>query len=344
MQSVDYLSERCNPIFPLYHEMEPLLLETRRALFSDLDSTSPYLTSLAREVLESKIASATYPPLGEMLPWVLADLARARPDKLPEVARGWLGIYLYGHLLDERADRGMSLSSDEQLLACLLLQGGLRDLHSVVHGTPQARILDLQLSNAVRYQLADLRQNSQAYAPDREEYSREKNSSFVACAAAVAAVCDTGAEEIVQFASSVRLALQLLDDLADWKEDVSTNNHTVLLSRALESVPSVSAQLQSMDPREALTLALKSRAIEYVLLRASEVLGKAVHDLGAAPDHSENRSRRFFAALLSELHSTHEYVTDARVRLQALTPGASALRTPILDGVEARLTLVAQGT
>lgn len=342
MRSISSSADRANPIFALYRHKEELVLSTRAALFAELDATSPPLSAIARNVLDAKLGSAAFPPLGEMLPWVLADLTRVDQDRLPHVAQGWLGVYLYGHLIDQRADTRQAVTTDEQLLAWLLFQYGLRDLHAAVHGTAQAKIFDTELANAVRYQLADVRQNSEAECSSREEYSREKNSCLVACAAAIASICDLRATEIVQFTRSLRLALQFLDDVADWREDASVNNHTVLLSRALAF--SSPTDLRCLSPSEVLALAVRSGALEYVLRRVSEVLAETLPILDLHRHSIDNPSKRFFVELQAEVESVHAHVKSTRPRLDALPADGELARAQILDEIEVRLAFIAQGT
>jgi hypothetical protein len=334
-----------NPIFDLFRSKEALVQSTRAALFAELDAVSPRLGVSGREILHTKLAAATYPPLGEMLPWVLADIAQVDRQKLPLVARGWLGVYLYGHLLDQRADAGQSLTGEEQLLGWLLFQYGLRDLHSVVHGTSQQGVLDHELENAVRYQLEDYRRNSERSCASREEYSREKNSCLVACAAAVAAICNVRANEIVEFVRSLRLALQFLDDLGDWESDARENNHTVLLAMMLESLPQGDAlRLPEIPKYDILANALTSGALEYTLGKALLSLNEALGALRVVNSSAPCPSRVFFSRLHAQVSDVLGHVRSLRRRYAHVAIGDAAQRNVILRDVDHKLSLVAQGT
>jgi hypothetical protein len=262
-----------NPVFSLYNSKKRELFKTRRHLLKELTSISPRLEILATHLIERKLNICSYPPLGEMMPWVLGELAHLDHRPIESVARGWLPIYLYGLLIDDRADQGQALSSEEQLLVWLLFQIGLRELHKIVNGTPYEQTFDSELSNAVRYQLVDIRESAFSESEEREQYSIGKNSCLVACAAAVAATTESLSVDIVKFTRTLRLALQFLDDLGDWKEDAASNNHTVFLTKIIASFSeSSSVRLSSLEPSQILRLAIESNALSDTLRRIQDVL------------------------------------------------------------------------
>ncbi|HUP62132.1 MAG TPA: hypothetical protein VNA69_17125 [Thermoanaerobaculia bacterium] len=332
-------SATLNPIFDLYRSKSSLIERTRAAVLTEVRRTSTGLAATAEEVLVKKLRS-DLPPLGEMLPWVLGELSGVSPAALNRLARGWLAIYLYGHLLDERADRNERLTSEEQLLCWILFQFGLHNLHSVTHGTPFEAGFERYLSSAVKYQMQDLSDRGQRHSSRRARYSSGKNNCLVACAAAVAATRRAN-PRVVEFTLRLVPGLQHLDDIADLTEDAQQGNYTELLGRALGGRV---ADLAECDELEIIDAAVRSGALETILAAAEKALVAARKALGAKQWQAirETPSGMFFDRLDGCVRFVRHDVES--IRRELLDAPSPAREQRLIRSVRQKVKLVAQGS
>lgn len=329
-----------NPIHTLYRSKSALIAATRCAVLKEIRGVSSLLARVAQAILERKLRSGL-PPLIEMFPWVLAELTDIPPESLDRLARGWFAVYLYGHLLDERADRHLALTAEEQLLGWVLFQFGLRYLHLITHATQFERQFELHLSSAVKFQLQDLSDRGRRNSPRRARYSAGKNNCLVACAAAVAAATRSQDSTVVAFTKALVPGLQHLDDIADLREDARQGNYTTLLTKAVGNHPRL---LGHMSEFYIIEHAVRSGALGHVLQAVQRSLRRAKRVVGDRWERIQGTPSGVFVDSLAErVDSVRSGVVSVRRELLSTTLNRpNQLR--LVRRVRRELGWVAQGS
>jgi hypothetical protein len=331
-----------NPVFALYRSKASDVLATRRMLFAELRASSPRSAKIVERFCDTKLNEDSNPHLGEMLPWLIADIGMVVDKRLSEVAVGWLAVYLYGLLIDERADEGEHLTSGEQLASLLLLHTGLSHLHRAMTGTEFEAIFARHLAIAIEGQLSDVSDNSLSAAKGRQAYTVAKNSCLVCGATAVAAIAPGNGMALISMIEGLRLALQHLDDLGDWRDDARTSNHTIVLTDALAFARQNGNQnlaLSSCSEPAVLRALVESGAIVGVLDVVARSLDEHVQE--AFNSGAASPTEIFFRDLRDHV-ATAVFVADSARR--ALSTAHPDEHAEILDRVDCHLRIVAQGT
>ncbi|MBN2226818.1 MAG: hypothetical protein JW763_05595 [candidate division Zixibacteria bacterium] len=331
-----------NPIFPLFERMRNDVTTTREKLFKELMIASPDSGYIIKQFFHEEQSRNLTPPLGEILPWLLGELAGTRKSAIEGVAVGWLGVYIYGILIDRRADAGRDLNAKEQLASLLLLSLGLKKLYGAVSGTSYDRSFSEHLATAVRGQLDDLQSNKKLSSVNRLRYTISKNSSLLCAAAAVAAVTEKPKIPVLRLTKQLRLALQLLDDITDWEGDASLNNHTMLLteaSRYIENKYKGVVALNDIPSSEIAAVLIESGALRRVLTLVHRLLSNGV--VGTLASIEQSASTEFFKSLRENVDYVRTVIDRSERNLPVSSPTE---RSSIIENTMKELTLVAQGT
>jgi len=333
---------KTNPIFPLFERMRADVTTTRQKLFDELTSASSDSGFLIEQFFNEEQSSNITPGLGELLPWILGELAGTRRSAIDGVAVGWLGVYVYGILIDQRADAGRNLDAEEQLASLLLLSTGLRKLYRAVSGTSYESCFSEHLEAAVRGQLDDLRSNRELSSAIRLRYTIAKNSSLLCAAVAITAVTEEPKFPVLRFTKQLRLALQLLDDIADWESDACSNNHTILLteaSRFISNNRGDSMPLDKIPSSELAAVLIESGALRRVLTVVHRMLSRGA--AGTISSLERTASVEFFECLRDNIDYVRTVIADSE---RDLTISNLSERRCIAENAIKHLKLVAQGT
>lgn len=333
-----------NPAIQLFRAKRPAIVRTRRALFHRVDSVAPGLSAVAARVLAYRSKDDDTPSLGEMWPWVLADLTGLKTASVRIVAEPWLALYVYTILLDRQADEPSLTDPSEVLLASLLFEMGMGDLWRLTAGTPWCDVIRASVHHAVSAQVSDVRHKASWDDLDgKRKSAADKNSGIVAGAAAFASVATVDPSALVAFARAILLPFQQLDDIADFAEDYAARNYTPLLVGARGFIEPTGADARQLDERALLQVLIRSGSLQAVLHETRSVLAKASTDVARAyTAPSASPSIAFFKDLEHGLAQTESAVKSARRVLEAQT---EAIRTEdVLSEVRRRLIIVAQTT
>lgn len=224
-----------NPASLLFFDHENNINSVRKSLLSNLKKRSLPIATGIENILNRKKDEAknkNLPHLFELFPWLLKDLTGLDHEKTYEIAINWLSLYLYISLMDDYLDFEMEIKADEFIGSSFLAHNGLINLFKIVNETRYEKIFSDSLFSSAKYQLNDVLVKPISYGEsfEKAESASGKNSVLVACAGAVAASCENNSEFVIDLTQELLLSIQLLDDLADFEEDLINNNITILLN------------------------------------------------------------------------------------------------------------------
>jgi len=280
------------------------------------------------------------PPIGEVWPWLLADLAGLPEETVADVARAWLAVYVYTLLIDRACDEPERPTPEATLAGALLFEVGLGDFLSITAGTPWQRTVRESARLALGHQFRDVTLPDSGISADaRRISSAGKNTGFLICTAAFAAlgVCDATALE--RFTRSLLLALQHLDDIADFETDWARRNTTPFLRFRQEWLPEKAAPVSRFDLLEALVV---SGALERVLIDVRDAIrGQLPLIRRSYGPREATSSWSFLMSLLEALDTALDTVGEAAAVI-AVSQHHRTTTMGILTKVDHSLRIVAQ--
>jgi len=300
-----------NPTFEFFRITERDILSTRLGVVNHIKSRSTSLHGGAEALIRKRLLTTETPALGELIPWLLADLFNLDNTAVKEIATAWLKVYLYTCFIDDALDENKRLVPSEALAASILFQEGSATLFKLVANTRYEEILRSSFYVAAEGELLDIEEQSSI--SDHKIISAEKkNFVFLACAAALAAQADQKGERIIEFSEAILLGLQYLDDIADWEHDYSLGNHTKLLSDAFQII---SAGKGKLHRAELLRVLVLSGALSSLLRETTQIIEKGV--LVAIQNVESNTSAGglFLLTLLDLVKSAETVVMEAERQL-----------------------------
>src|SRR3990170_6843471 len=294
-----------DPSWELFTTIEHEVLEVRSSLLGELDRVSPKISIAAKEMLDDKLMKVNTPLLGELFPWIIQDITGLDKDVTKRVAVGWLALYIYTIFLDEYLDGKKEISPEEFLAGSLLAKIGLLNLHEIVIGTKFQNVFDDALIVSADGQLHDVVfKSKQKNMFDLEDTAKKKNYLLMTCASALAALSDENSEVIIEFAMSLLLIFQYLDDLADWEEDIHDKRITLVFEQLSEYLSEIDfVQVFELSHDQVLERLISSGSLIRVLNRISELLSSSLMTI-ATINYQQDKSPswKFFLSLEQELN------------------------------------------
>lgn len=224
-----------NPSRLLFHKHEKDILKTRESLYKFLNEKVPLMSKGVLDILkrkEKKGKQENLPVMFELFPWIIKDLTGLSWRKTHQISINWLAINIYVSFLDEHLDTKTEINAEEFLGASVLSQKGLLNLFKIVNGTKFEKLFNDSLFSSANFQLDDVL-NQQLVLNNNYKKTQSasgKNQILIACAGAIAASKQEDSKFVIQFTKQILLAVQFLDDLADFEDDFKDNNITVLLN------------------------------------------------------------------------------------------------------------------
>lgn len=298
----DELGSISNPSWGLYSKLSNNVVDVRSSLYKKMKQVSPVFADEAFQILSRKLEHAKTPPLGELYPWIIQDVARLDRQSVHDIAISWLAIYIYMIFLDDHIDTAISLTPETFIAGSLLAKTGLLGLYKIIIGTDYEQSFDDAISSAAVGQLLGTIINKQGRPSEIEKFSEMKNYLLMACAYALASSNKSQSEFIIQFTESFMLALQYLDDLADWEEDINQNSTTLLLTLAYNSSQFDDPSHLESRREKILEQLIVSGALSTILLKVQSQLNQSLSILTTHdPFTDKSVSWVFFTQLLSEV-------------------------------------------
>jgi hypothetical protein len=316
------------------------LRENRAKLLREVRKVSHPLACVVVKVLRNRDA-LNPPAIGEAWPWLVGDLACLPTEKVRDVAKAWLAVYIYTLLLDKACDEpGVPPEPAETLVGALLFEVGLGDFFAMTSGTAWQNVVREAVRSSIRDQELDVRLAGQLDNLDSKRRSAAgKNAGFVICTAALTAASHLDKSVLDQFARSVLLAFQHLDDIADFEDDWRAKNFTPLLVGASDRLTAIEGREGGRS--EILEALLRSGALRDVLVEAQSAIAQGlrkVADVYGEARHSG--ASKFFRSLQSAMAAAIETIDRAIPLLNA--PTHRNCKLAVLEEVEGRLRIVAQ--
>jgi hypothetical protein len=231
-----------NPSLELYQTHKEDINLSRRLLFSRLHKINPKIKDQIEQLYNNRKANYQLPYLGELYPWVIADLFGFEDnDKIQEVSQDWLALYYYTIFTDEVIDSNeKSFIGNEMISLTALMKEGLFKLYKAVINTPYEEEFEVAIDSVLNSgKKEESLKGKIGKNKDKVNYSEKKNDLIKLCAYALISKCvnDTDKKDkILKFTSKLQLSFQYLDDIADLKEDLKDHNYTVILNDLLKKV------------------------------------------------------------------------------------------------------------
>lgn len=304
------------------------ILHVRQSLFKDLNQKSPLLGKAVKRILETKIEKALQAPLMfELLPWIIGDFSNINRKETEKLAVNWLAVYLYVTYIDDHLDEKKPLIADEILGASVSAQKGLLNLFKIVQGSKYEKIFNDSLFSSASFELVDIIEQSNSENIDSKTISSGgKNHILFICAAAFAASDRENGDFIIKLTRKLLLAIQYLDDLADFENDWYTKNYTVLLS-GMNVNSKMGDRIELLNAivtngslyRVLMEIEQALDSIQILLIKKRVIIGK------------KNASIMFFSAINLEITKLRIYLEE---KVDDFTSIEDSERLKIIDEID----------
>ncbi|MGV8018307.1 MAG: hypothetical protein AB2L26_09045 [Ignavibacteria bacterium] len=267
-----------NPSLLFYEYYKTDIEKCRERLFLEIGKGSTEFGNEVRKLLDKKLHTSGSPLMGELFPWIISDLTMLNNSITYEISVGWLAIYLYTVFLDEYLD-APTLQTPSQIIAgSLLAKVGLLKISHFTTKTPYEDLVNEALTKSALCEKMDIEyQKKITNHSIKERYSRGKNMVIFSCAYAFASQNERYAGFIIDFTNHLLLALQYLDDIADYDSDFKIGNYTVLLNYALKDSRDLVKSSKILTANELLKELILTGAFIRVLGKINDLLEKIAH-------------------------------------------------------------------
>lgn len=334
---------KVNPSKLFYSVYEKNILKSREALFEELNKSSTDFGVEARKLLAMKLeANNNTPLLGELFPWIIKDLINADVETTHNISVGWLAIYLYTLFLDEYVDNPKPISSNMFITSSLLAKIGLLNFARLTSNTPYENFIDRVFTHSAENQQLDIKYQKIDYEVDfKEKYSEGKNYIVLACAGALAAQNSRHSEFILNFTKELLLTLQYLDDVADFKDDFSTKNFTVLLNDAFKGKPNIFSSNAKISNTELLIELIETGALSRVIGKILKLLNQSISLINEYNREKTSSASDYFHRLFDDCSILNNYLKENQFLIRSLPIKHQFI---VLDKVEKLITIIAQSS
>ena len=337
----NYYGNVKNPASLFYKDQEKNVMSVRQSLFSSLEKKSPMLGVAAKGILQRKLNQANQknlPMMFELFPWLIRDLTCLSWKKTHEISINWLAIYLYVSFIDEHLDLKTEIKPEEFLGASILAQKGLINLFKIVNGTKFEKLFKDSLLDSANFQLVDVLEQAKVTEEkfEKAKSASGKNKILIACAGALAATKESDSRFIIDFTKKILLAVQYLDDLADFEDDLKQKNITVLLN---EVAKKRNLDLKQIKKIELVYELIISGSLLNVISKIEKSLLTSIVliDSNANKKKGYNPSYRFFTSLYLEVLMLRTLLENNQNNFKEL-PSKSKKR--IIEKVERAITKI----
>lgn len=299
--------------------------QSRKDAFAQLSQYSPRVSETA-QLITNRLLDSSALRIGELLPALLAQVAKQDTVETRKLGAAWFSLYLYTMLADDQMDNKYLPSAQEIMTSAALLDLGLSSLRSAVQGSRFEAEVDACLKGAIAAQLEESLTCSGPRAPEIAcVTSAGKNLYLVAIAAAYGNII-LGGEHVVRCTRKILLAVQHLDDLTDAYDDYTQRNFTPLLLKC------GGPKLAANSRRELLRQLVSSGALESTLESTLEIMGSAAAELELLPTQPSERSLLHF--FIDSISSEVRALLSTLEATTTLTRGSAALRNKQLIDIE----------
>jgi hypothetical protein len=332
-----------NPVVSFYKSYEKNINKVRSTLFDDLENISTDFATEARKILEEKLSENNQRPLlGEIFPWIICDLINANAKTTHKISVGWLAIYLYTLFVDEYVDSPKKFSATKFITGSILAKTGLLEMSKFTHKTQFAKYIDNAFSFSAHNQLLDTKfQSTVSGINEKTKYSEGKNYVVLACAGVLASQNSKHSKFIIKFTQTLLLALQYLDDIADYKEDFKQNNYTVLLSDTFRNTEL--SKFKNFSNKRLLEELLITGSLQRVVEKIQQLLNQAIIYIQENNDDvdSKKASIDLFISLHASISVFNRFLKTECKYYKELP---AEKRKYILDRTEKYIPIIAQST
>jgi hypothetical protein len=315
------------------------LRRTRLQLLRQVRQISPSLADQVSKILLMR-RSLTNVAIGEVWPWVMGDLVCAPRQKLREIAKAWLAIYVYSLLLDKACDEPQGLTGVENLAGALLFEIGYGDFSKMTSGTPWHQTIRNSIRVSIRDQELELRI---AGRPNLLSLKRRacsgKNSGLLMTSAALAACSNVNGRALGQFTKQILLSFQYLDDLTDFESDWRSKNFTPLLVYARKALKG--RENTTTDRAGLLEALVDSGALRIILSTCERSIANTLANFEKRTNKNiPTHSKLFFDSLLAAIHGTVREID--RVNALILEGATATEKKGFIHGIDRHLKILAQ--
>lgn len=311
----------------------PGIERARRSYFQQLDLLPPSIKELAVMHCKKRIAATTdHVLLGELVPWMIAEsVGCTNAVWMEHVCANWLQMYFGIILLDDVIDAQLSIDHQKAIMISSLLQQrgitGLLTAAKKIEGLRSS--IDssyMQSANAACYEIRQEASRKDSLSSNDILLVGEKVSMVRVCVAAIGDLAEltlTQLATIYGVLDDFLVAVQLLDDLTDWEEDMKLGRFTMPLSQ-LDRMhfPPVSSD----KARNAIALLelVKTGALENTLATVVELLDRCSNSFDQSSFPKEICWRRHCIRLSAIGRDVIRELKRARTKLHIVFPNYNA--------------------
>lgn len=304
---------------------------TRSAMLSGVRDLPAPLGQLAFDAIAGRIRRGHgRPMLGEIAPWLIADLLGLRPSSaVRRIALAWLHVYFFVMMLDDAIDRGLSCVGHENLIVgSVLLQRGLVGLslngqmrHVADAAWVETALAGIREIKAIQGRVGGMSQ----YAPAD---AGQKLALLKICSAALRSQLPRSASHgiaVDEVIEHIAVGIQILDDVTDIDEDLRDGRVSYPLAQIGRSQRK-RRRLMAGTGEDALWDLMESGCLEKCLNEVADSLEQAL-DRARALHASDSRAFQFLSSVLANTREASRAVQATRIRATLGAPVESGRET-----------------
>ncbi|HUT73669.1 MAG TPA: class 1 isoprenoid biosynthesis enzyme [Armatimonadota bacterium] len=310
-------------------DFHPHVERQREWLFEGVSDFPSALKEVVITNYGSRVARGHGKPLlGEYAPWLLADmLPLSNRQVVAEVALPWMNLYAYTLFIDDVLDIDKKADAVPLMLASqLLLERGFTRLHSLLPSGCNVRLrIDqyfLEAANAVLIEMQEHRGLLRGYSPEEVDRLGRKIAFLKLCAACLLAADGHGGEDqaaLLLPVDELATGMQLLDDIADWEEDLKAHSFTPLLTQTLCDVearwPDSIRNRGNFTSEEVLAAMVVTGALENHIALGISWLDRVAATPGLSPS---SPAAHLLGAVIEEHKAVRDQVISVRLSCEAV--------------------------
>lgn len=339
---------------------------SRQTFFNDLQQLPRGLRTVIQKNYDQRLARGRGKPmLGEYAPWLLAEVLQIRSrTAIKSVLPPWMNFYAYSLFLDDVLDMENKSDAAPLLVASgLLLERGIARLYEGLAPDTKVRVqLDkyfLESAQAVFREFDRHRNKLHSYQPHEIRGLGEKVSLLKLCAASLllADGAEKVDEELLLPVGLLATGMQMLDDVADWREDWQSGNYSHLLTQTLVTLRAnqiiTDADQSDLTEREVFASMVITGTLESYLTTGVNFLRKIIASQKLKPG---TRAHMILSAIIqanADMLGVMRAVKQAWIDFSANRPLSRSVMAAFfrkqqtrrnLATIEKRIMIVAQST
>lgn len=333
---------------PLAEHMTAVVAQ-RESFRRELELLPPGIGRRISVFYDERIKRASpLPLLGEMAPYMLMDILGLDNEQIEPIKTGWLSIYLATLALDDVIDGETTRPKDNLIVSMLLLQRGLTAILPLISKHGRTEKFNKAIEETALAGLNEVERHHSIITefPEGEvlEIGRKISLLKICAYAALSTtprVSLLSEEMLDNVLEQIAQAVQLLDDISDWRTDIQSKNFTYLLTESFVRFGMTEADINKLlrlSDMDIILMMVDSEALEKTVNYAARALRSVESDLNFLGCGKNTPTFRYIRRLICNC----ELLTQAIMEVKRVTEQDCSDSEVALQILQNRLVILAQ--